>query len=220
MPFTGDYPTAAILIKVELPSKTIRICDGGLVLFSGEGDATPYLYESEDSDYGSIASGDALTEGQGDEVPASVITFLPNGNAATGSLTSPDMQWSPVSMWLVELDPMTGAVIDQEDYFFGVIDIPTFREVAEGRAVDMKLVATTELFFQVNDGNRLSTENHNRVHPGERGLDNMTGVEIEVPWGTERRPRNAGSGGSGGGGGGGGGGGSPGGGGYHYFNQR
>ena len=193
MSFASGVLTAGILIKVELPSGTIRVCDGGVALFNGEGDDATHIYRSEDSRFGTIAGADALTEGIGSEVPATALTFLPNGNEASEALTSPDMQFSPVSIWLIEKDPVSGVTINQELFFKGVVDVPTFREGSEGRLIDMRLVALSELFFQGNDGNRLSEENHKRIHPGERGLDNMTGVEIEVPWGTETRPRNSGT---------------------------
>jgi len=109
------------------------------------------------------------------------------------------MQFSPVSIWLYEKNQQLGVITNYEGYFFGVVDIPTFREGSEGRLIDMRLVASSEIFFQGNDGNRLSEENHKRIHAGERGLDNMTGIEVEVAWGTETRPRNSGTTGSSGG---------------------
>jgi len=136
-------------------------------------------------------------------IPASAISFLPKGNESTQALTQPNMQRSPISLWFVSLDPLTHIVVEKEDWFFGVIDIPTFRETSEGRVVDMSLVSLTELFFRSNDGNRMSEENHKRVNPGELGLDNMTGVEVDVPWGVETRPRNTGGSGQGSGSGGG-----------------
>lgn len=166
------------------------------MIFNGEGDNNNYIYRSEDPAYGTIAGAEALTEGTGDEVPASSITFLPNGNTASQFLTSPDMQFSSVSIWLYEKDQNLNAITNYEGYFFGLVDIPTFREGSEGRLIDMRLVAASELFFLGNDGNRLSEEHHKRLHPGERGLDNMTGIEVEVAWGTETRPRNSGTTGS------------------------
>ena len=189
MAFAEDYITAGILIRIDLPDKIIRVTDGGVAIFSGEGDGVSYVYRSEDPDYGTITGAEPLSEGEGDEVPAANLTFLPPGNAASEALTSPDMQFSPVSIWLIEKDDRTGLVTYYEGYFFGAVDLPTFREGSEGRLIDMRLVSLSEFFFQSNDGNRLSAENHTRIHNGERGLDNMTGVEIEVPWGSQTTPR-------------------------------
>lgn len=195
MSLDNAYATAALIIKIDLPDKTIRAIEGGVAIVTEE-DGLTYAYTSEDPDYGTVAAGEGVSEGQGDEIPASTLSFLPSSNAAAETLTSPDMQWSPVDIKIVSMDEASGAVLEVEDYFSGVIDIPTFRETSQGRVIDMQLVSNSELFFQQNDGNRLSAENHTRVHPGERGLDNMTGIEIDVPWMTESRPRNQGSGGS------------------------
>lgn len=143
-------------------------------------------------------SGDALTEGVGDTAPAASLTFLPNSNASNQVLTAPSIQWSPVSIWVASVDRLTGAVIRGVSMFFGFIDVPTSRQGKEHREIDMTLVSDTERFFIQNEGNRLSQENHQRLHPGENGLNNMTGVEYDVAWGTESRPanQNAGSTGS------------------------
>lgn len=193
MSFDTDFLLTTTLIKVELPAKTLRICDGGFVVWASEpdgiGGTTAQTYKSEDLEYGTLFTGEGLSDGEGDEAPAAAITFLSNTNAAAQNLTSPDMQRSPVSIWQASVNSETGSVLAVVALFFGFIDVPTLRDGASGRMIDMTLVADTERFFLANEGNRLSQENHQRRYPGELGLNNMTGVEIDVPWGTESRPR-------------------------------
>lgn len=213
MSFDQDFVLMATLIKVSLPSQTLRISDGGFVVWGGEpdgsGGTTSQVYNSEHQDFGTLFTGEGLSDGEGDEAPAAAITFLANSNSAVGNLTDPSMQWSPVSIYQASINAQTGVVIAAIPLFFGFVDVPTLRDGTSGRLVDMTLVADTERFFMVNEGNRLSQGNHQSRYPGELGLNNMTGVEADVPWGTESRPRGAGvrtgsgyGGGSGGGSGG------------------
>jgi len=202
MSFDPEFITTTTLVRLELPAQTLRICDGGFVFWgaepNGSGGTAAQGYLSEHADYGTLYAGGSLLDGEGDESPAAVITFLANSNAALNSLTGPEMQWSPVAIWQASVDSQDGTVIAAIPLFFGFVDIPTLREGAEGRFVDMEIVSDTERMFLANEGNRLSEESHQRRYPGERGLSNMTGVERQVAWGTEDRPR-ASSGSSGGG---------------------
>lgn len=183
MSFSTDHIIIATLIKVQLPARTIHVCDGGQISFDGA------LYQSEDSEYGSLAAGSAISEGVDDQAPSAAITFFPNSNAAAETLTDPSLQWSPISIWVASVDGLTGQIIRAVGMFFGFIDVPTFRDGAEQRMIDMTLVSDTERFFIQNEANRLSQENHQRVHGlNELGLNNMTGVEYDVAWGTESRP--------------------------------
>ena len=191
MSFDNSHIIISTLVKVELPNRTVRICDGGVLVLNGS------VYQSEDPLYGTLAAGDSITEGVGEEAPAAAISFYPNSNAATEDLTHPSIQWSPVSIWVASVDGTTGLIIRPVPMFFGFVDVPTLRDSAEQRVVDMTLVSDTERFFIQNEGNRLSQENHQRVYPGELGLNNMTGVEYDVAWGTESRPSAQTSSGSG-----------------------
>lgn len=197
MSFDPDFITTTTLVKVELPSLTLRICDGGFVLWGSEPDANggtaAQVYNSEHPDFGTLYAGEGISEGEGDEAPAAGITFLANSNAALGTLTDPSMQWSPISLWQASVNQTDGTVIATVGLFFGLIDVPTLRDGSSGRLVDMSLVSGTERFFMANEGNRLSQENHQRRYPAEYGLNNMTGVEIDVAWGTESRPRGSGA---------------------------
>ena len=187
MAFDQNNVVITTLVKLEFPTGTVHICDGGIVYFQGQ------LYQSEDAAYGTLAAGEGLSEGVGDEAPAASISFYPNSNAATEVLTSPALQWSPISIWTASIDKTTGGIIRAVSLFFGFVDVPTSRQNKEQRVIDMTLVSDTERFFIQNEANRLSQENHQRVHPGENGLNNMTGVEYDVAWGTESRPASVGS---------------------------
>lgn len=193
MSFDADYLLTTTLIKVQLPTQTLRICDGGFVVWAtepdGQGGTSPQTYISDHPDYGTLYAGGAISDGEGDSAPAAGITFLTDENASAETLTSPAMQWSPVAIWQASVNGQTGTVLAVVPLFFGFVNIPTLRDGSNGRLIDMTLVADTERFFITNEGNRLSQENHQSRYPGENGLNNMTGVETDVAWGTQARPR-------------------------------
>jgi len=194
MSFAADIITTSTVVKIEFPTRTIRICDGGFLIFDGE------VYNSEDELFGTLAAGDAVTEGEGDSSPAISLIFYPKDNAAAGELSSPDMQGAPIEVHQVLIDGNTGEVIMSEPLFFGFVDVPRVTIGRTSREVELTIVSDSERLFMIYEGNRMSEENHKRRFPAERGHDNMTGVESEVAWGTETKPSSRGSTSGGGGG--------------------
>lgn len=187
------------LLKIELPTDTIRLCDGGFIVFGGE------TYESADPVFGTIASLAALTEGVGEEIPAMELALNPNGASAPADLSQPGFQKSLVRLWIGEKDEDTGQLVGTPDLlFYGQIDQTVLRVGRSARDLSMTIVATLERLFMRNEGNSLSPMFHKSVWPGETGHDNATGLGISVAWGVEssRGAFGGSSGGSGGGGGG------------------
>lgn len=197
MSFSADFITSVTLIKIELPTGTLFFSDAGFVIFGAD------TYVSEDPVFGTLSSGESISDGQGDEVPAASITFLVNENATAAQLTDPSIQLSKVTISQATVDPDTGMVITSIPLFSGVVDVPILEEGDSGRSVKMTLVSDAERFFMVNEGNRMTQENHQRRWPGELGLNNMTSIERAVAWGTTSKPRSSGNGSGGGGTGGG-----------------
>lgn len=187
MSFDADIITTATVVKIEFPARTVRICDGGFLVFDSE------VYNSDDSVFGTLAAGDAITEGEGDSSPAISLIFYPKDNAAASDLASPNMQGSPIEVHQVLIDGNTGSVVDSEALFFGFVDVPRVTIGRTSREVELTIVSDSERLFMIYEGNRMSEENHKRRFPNERGHDNMTGVESEVAWGTETKPSSRGS---------------------------
>lgn len=187
MSFDQENIFTATVIKIVLPAKTLRICDGGFLVFGGE------IYQSEDADFGTLAAGEGVSEGEGDEAPAASITFSPNSNAATETLSHPNMQLSPVSIHQVSVDGSNGQVLASVLLFEGFLDTPVLAVGKGSRSLEMSLISDTDRFFMIYEGNRMSQENHQRRWPGELGHNNMSGVEQDVAWGSESRPRSSGA---------------------------
>ena len=101
--------------------------------------------------------------------------------------------------WIAEVDPAAGTVIGTPDLQFdGMIDQTILRIGLRKLELDMTFVPLAERLFSRNEGNSLNPSFHKRVHPGELGEDNATGLGIGVAWGVEAQQSAAYSGGVGG----------------------
>lgn len=168
------------LLKMELPSYTVRLCDGAFQVWGAE------TFTSVDATFGTIGSVEAMSEGVGDEVPALELTFLPNPDAGPGDLSQPGFQQSPVKVWIAEFDSATHALVGTPDLVFsGQIDL-TQLTITSTRELAMSVVSMAERLFELNIGNSLSDRWHQSVWPGELGHSNATGAQVQVAWGVER----------------------------------
>lgn len=199
MSWDADRILLAGLIEIQLPTRTLRFCDGGFVFFRGE------KFQSVDPEFGGISGFDGIEETIGDEAPGAKLTFVPAKNAAAVALSQPAYQLAPIRIWMVEVDPQTGVAIDATaellaDALLDTTEIIRDRGVRE---LQMELIAAAERLMTVNEGNTLSARFHKSVWPGELGMDNATGVGSPVAWRVKSPPRGSSSGGGYGGGGGG-----------------
>jgi hypothetical protein len=168
------------LLKIELPTATVRLCDGGLIRWSSE------TFTSKDATFGTIASLDALSEGVGDEVPALEMALNPTNSAVPSDLSQPGFQTARVRFWIAEFNTATGAVVGTPDLQFdGQIDQTKLAVGRDTRRLSMTIVSTAERLFNRAEGNSLSPAFHHGVWPGELGHDQATGLTIPVAWGAE-----------------------------------
>lgn len=178
------------LLKIEFPSRTVRLCDGGFFTFASE------LYQSSDAVFGNIASLEPLTEGVGDEVPALELTLQPPGSTSAADLSQPSFQQSRARFWIAEYNPATGLIIGTPELAFdGQVDQTSIRVGRGERALAMTIVSTAERLFERNIGNTLSPNFHKSVWPGELGHDNAIGLKVPIAWGVASPVRASGAGG-------------------------
>lgn len=172
------------LLKMELPTGDVRLCDGGFIVFDGE------TYTSKHATFGSVSSLSPMNEGVGDVIPALELELLPDGSADPGDLGQPGFQRSRCRLWLGEYDVDTGLISGTPDLLFdGQLDQCTLKVDATERSLASTIVSTAERFFQRNAGNSLSDGYHQSVWPGEKGEANATGLSVPVAWGVEAPPR-------------------------------
>jgi hypothetical protein len=173
------------LVEMELPSRTVRLCDGGFVNWSGHG-----LFTASDDDFGTIDSVEAVSEAVSDEAPAARLTLLPTSTADAGDLFQSNAQGKPIRFYLAEVDRETGLLVGTPELLFhGMLDFMTLTVGKGTRRVDVEFVAAAERLFFVREGNVLSPRFHQDAWPGEKGFNHATGAAIQVPWGVNGPPR-------------------------------
>lgn len=179
MPLDSEVLLLAGLVEMELPTRTVRVCDGGFVDWPGRG-----VFPSEDEDFGTIESVEAVAEAVGDEAPGGRVTFLPPSIAVASAIFQPTAQGKPIRFWLAEVNRSTGLMVGTPEMMFdGLIDMITVRVSRSTRAVDVEFVSEAERLFMIREGNVLSPRFHQEGWPGERGFDHATGAQTAVPWG-------------------------------------
>ena len=178
MALSDQVITLAGLCEIVLPSRTVRLCDGAFLSWDGNS------YTTEDSEFGTIESVDAVTEAVSDEAPSGKMTMLPPESVDTADLIQPGYQGSAMRFWLAEVNQSTGAVIGTPELLFsGFLDTMTLRVGRGRRAVEIEFISEAERLFWTKEGNVLSDRFHQLAWPGELGFVHATGVPALVPWG-------------------------------------
>jgi hypothetical protein len=167
------------LVELQLPSRTIRWCDGGFINWPGRG-----MFTSQDPKFGTIESVEAIGEALTDDAPGARLTLLPVDTATASDLFQSNAQGSPILFWLAEVDRVTGLLVGTPNLLFtGMVDYMQLSVGKGSRRVDVEFVATAERLFLVREGNVLSPRFHQDAWPGENGFNHCTGNGIQVPWG-------------------------------------
>ena len=188
-----DRITLCGLIKIELPTYTVLISDGGFVYFGGE------TYQSEDPEFG-VISGFEISGTAPDQAPGGKITFLTPSATAAAQLVSPGFQTSKLSIWLAEVDEATATVIGTPTILtLAQLDRGVISETMRSREVALEFVSLGERLMTINEGNSLNGTFHKRIFSGELGLDNAIGMGVTIAWGAASPARGVSSGSFGGG---------------------
>lgn len=182
----GAAPLVCLLLKIELPEHTIRLVDGvGQIIFNSE------TYSGEDEVYGVLDSVESLTEQVGTEAPTARFTFLPASLAALADITAPANQGSPVYVWFGAVDQATGLLIGEPELLFlGELDTAEAEAGPETTVIAFDVVSAWERLFEANEGLRLNDKFWQSVYSGARGLQYVTEIQRDLPWGYDApRPR-------------------------------
>ena len=182
------------LIKMVLPSRTVRWCDGGFFEYESE------IYRDQDDVFGTVGAVQTLSEGVGNSVPALVMTVLPPSTSAVSDISQPGNQTSPVTFSIAEFDVDSGLITTGDTQFLGQIDQTVFTLGKDRRELTVSVVSLAERVVDGNIGNSLKSTFHKSIWAGETGEDNATGLGVPVAWGTDK-PTSGASGAGGGSGG-------------------
>lgn len=168
------------LMQMDLPGRTVRLCDGGLIRWGAN------AFAGKDAVFGAFGGFEALKEGVGDELPALDLTLLPPGSSAPGDVNDGANQAAPVWFWIAEYDVDTGAVTSTPDLqFAGQLDHTTLTFGSDRRELAVTVTPTAEKLLTKSEGNSLSPTFHKAVWPGETGHDQASGLTVADAWGTE-----------------------------------
>jgi hypothetical protein len=176
----GLAPRVFVAVKITLPDATvIRLLDGaGMVTIDGA------TYLGRDDTYGVLGTIEGVTDGLGDELPALGISLLPPTNVATAAIAAPSVQGSEVIAMFGAVNPATGASIGTPYTFFaGVVDQAVLSVGKNTRSLQIECVSALEVFFEDEEGVRLTDSYHQSVWPGELGFSLITEMNEPVPWG-------------------------------------
>jgi|SRR6478736_4572789 len=173
-----------VALRMTLPSVTLALLDGSAVVtFAGS------TFVGEDPTYGALASVEDFADGGEDEAPRIRFTLNPKSLSALTTLAAASNQGSPVEIWegLIDLD--TGLPVDAPvKVFDGYYDQPAWAPVAMELSIDCGSVF--ELFFENEEGARLTDSFHQSIWPGETGFQYVFETEQrELPWGSADKPR-------------------------------
>ena len=178
MGFTGRVLNLVALMKIELPDRDVRLCDGGFLYWGTD------KYDCVDELFGAVAAAESFEEKTGDEAPGGKLTFLPPSSAAGVALNNPALQGCRMRFWLGEYDPRTGRVVGSPELTADLaIDTSTVKLAKGSRSVDIEFESAAKRLFMVMRGNALNDRYHQSCYPGELGMVNATGTPRSTAWG-------------------------------------
>lgn len=170
-----------IAVEVQLPGGVMRLLDGASeVSFLGR------TFVGADPARGVLADMESFSDGIGAEAPQLRLIINPPSNVASATLASPAAQGSTVTVWLGALHLQTGQVLGAPEVLFqGEVDQPLLRVSKGRRQLTLDCVSAWERFFDDEEGVRLNNASHQNFWPGERGLEHVTDILRQMPWGSD-----------------------------------
>ncbi|WP_408585907.1 hypothetical protein [Novosphingobium sp.] len=168
------------LMQMDLPSRTVRLCDGGVIRWGSD------VFAAKDAVFGAVGGFEELKEGVGDELPALDLTLIPPGSSAPATINDPANQGARVRFWIAEYDIATGAVTGTPNLQFdGQLDNTVLTLGSSRRELAVTVTPTADRLLMRSEGNSLSPSFHKSVWPGETGQDDATGLTQYKAWGAE-----------------------------------
>ncbi len=178
---TADAPLLAYCVEIDFPGFTVRLTDGPVDL-----EVNGNLFLGQDPTYGFLASLDAVEDGMGASAPHLTLQIHPPSNTAAAAMSGAGVQAAPVTCWIVAVSRATGAPIGAAyEWFSGDIDIATILVDRNLRAVKLDCESAWDRFFDVDEGLLLTNACHQAFWPGELGLEYVTEIQAQIPWGQD-----------------------------------
>lgn len=176
-------PSALVFLALEvlLPSGPLRLLDG-----AGELTLFGHAFSGGDPDRGVIQSIQPSSDGIGADAPSLTVVMNPPSNAASADLAGAATQGSAVTVWIGVLNPADMTLIGEPyELFAGELDQGVLRVNQGSRTVTLECVSVFERFFDDDEGIRLTDAWHQSIYPGETGLEFVTEIQRQLPWGID-----------------------------------
>lgn len=177
----ADSPLVFFAIEILFPAFSLRLVDGaGTIALNGN------VFVGRDSTYGALVGPDTWQDGVAAEAPHLTFQIQPPSNTAAAALCNPAAQGSRVSLWFGAINRATGAPIGTSyPMWIGNLDVPTLVADRGQRIVKMDCESSWDRFFDVDEGLLLTNASHQAFWPGELGLEYVTNVQAQIPWGAD-----------------------------------
>lgn len=178
----GEVVNPFFAVEIGHPEKTIRLLD-----FAGVLSFASVTWYGIDDDIGALGALEVINDQSGgDEIPEFQIVIRPVDTNTLAALSVPEAQGAGVQLIVGAYSPSTGLVVgDPEVIFYGYIDeVDTVLDAAN-TMVTFTCVSDFVAFQIDDEAMTLSDSFHQSVWSGEEGLEFMTDVEQQMPWGAE-----------------------------------
>jgi len=177
----ADSPLIFFAVEIIFPTFNLRLLDGPAVL-SLNGNTFVGL----DATYGALAGPEAWSDGVSSEAPHVMFQIQPPTTGAAASLCNPAYQGSVVNIWFGAVNRATGATVSAPYLAWsGFVDTMTLAIDRNARVVKVDAESTWDRFFDTDEGILLDNSTHQSIWPGELGLEFVTYVQQQVPWGSD-----------------------------------
>ena len=178
----ADAPLCFIAVQFQLPGYDLNLADGPSANISFGGNS----FVSPDPTYGTLGPIDQVGDGSQSQAPHLKIQILCPSNAAATTLAAAANQGCPVYIWMGCVNRSTGLVVDSPDLWFaGEIDVGALHVGLNASYVEMDVASVFERFFDVDEGIGLSDASHQSYWPGELGMQFVTSITSQLPWGAK-----------------------------------
>lgn len=173
---TVVHPFAALEILFDTP---LRLAAAGVpISFDSKG------FMPEHPDFGVWSGLEGLGEDVGVSAPGVVVGLQTPSGAPLAALVDPAAQGAEASIWWGFVDAATGLVVpDPELVFTGFFDRGRIGVGRNTRTLELEIVSAWERLFADNEGQRLNDAWLQAMFPGDLGLEFVTGVDQQLPWG-------------------------------------
>lgn len=193
---SGIAPTTTQFIRWQTQDFTLCWTTGGFGDWDGGNDEGVWeRFTQRQGDYGTVGELPPFEDGIDGQNSRMDLTIYPDSEAALAAMADRKHQATPIMVWEVDIDPLSGQLIGTPDLLFrGEVDFP---RLTIGDSWELILECGTEEARnnEPHDERRLTHAFHQSVWPGELGCAYVNQLGRKIYWRADQ-PSGISSGGS------------------------